>query len=240
MSGLPKQPTITSILLGIALFIAALLAFLRIPDVIKYTGTALMFVPAKLGLIEIVMPDDVIPLPLAKNPSMITIPSPGKYAMYLNNYDMLVVHDAVVRRDSEPWMKIQTEDLDTEVKLTLVERGLVWYDTPFARGRPVVVFTIDQPGTYQFTHPARQDYMYLVPDTVTGNEFWIKFWVLIELLLVCGVIFYIFRRRTASIREQRKKIRADNRARVDDTWKQIEKQAENKRREEDQPYWKKR
>jgi len=239
-TGLPKQPTIRSILFGIILFVVALLAFFRIPDVVKYTGAALMFVPSRLGLIGMVMPKDVIPLPLEKNPSLITISSPGQYVMYLNNYDMLVVHDAIAAGDSEPWMKLQSEELNTQIELTLIGRGLAWYDTPFARGRPVVRFTVDQPGTYQFTHPARKDYMYLVPDTVTGRESLITFWVLAEIALVGGVVFYIVRRRTQSAREKRIKTQAEKRARVEDTWKRIEKRKEEKQREEDRPYWKKR
>jgi len=237
-AGLPEQPTFRSIFLGIALFIIALLAFFRIADVVKYTGTVLMYVPSKLGLIDMVMPKDVIPLPLEENPSLITIPAAGQYVMYLNNYDMLVVHDAVVASDTKPWMKLQSENLDTQVKLTLIGRGLTWYDTPFARGRPVVTFKIDQPGTYQFMHPARQDFMYLVPDTMTGKESRITFWVLAEIALIGGVVFYIFRRRTASTREQHLKILEGNRARVEDTWKRIEKRKEEKQRDEDQPYWK--
>jgi hypothetical protein len=239
-AGLPEQPTFRSIFLGMALFIIALLAFIKIADVVKYTGTVLMYVPSRLGLIDMVMPKDVIPLPLEENPSLITIPSPGQYVMYLNNYDMLVVHDAVVGSDAKPWMKLQSEDLSTQVELTLIGRGLTWYDTPFARGRPVVTFKIDQPGTYQFTHPARQDTMYLVPDNMTGKESLITFWVLAEIAIIGGVVFYIFRRRTASLREKRIKIQAQNRARVEDTWERIERQKEEKRRDEDQPYWKKR
>lgn len=238
-AGLPEQPTFRSIFLGIALFIIALLAFFRIADVVKYTGTVLMYVPSRLGLIDMVTPKDVIPLPLEENPSLITIPAAGQYVMYLNNYDMLVVHDAVVASDTKPWMKLHSENLDTQVKLTLIGRGLTWYDTPFARGRPVVTFKIDQPGIYQFTHPVRQDFMYLVPDTMTGKESRITFWVLAEIALIGGVIFYIFRRRTASAREQHLRILAGNRARVEDTWKRIEKRKEEKQRDEDQPYWKK-
>ena len=239
-TGLPKPPTFRSILLGIALFIIVLIAFIKIPDVIKYSGTVLMYVPAKLGLIDMVMPKDVIPLPLKENPSLIMIPAAGQYAMYLNNYDMLVVHDAIVASDAKPWMKLQSKDLGTEVELTLIGRGLAWYDTPFARGRPVVTFTIDQPGTYQFTHPARQDSMYLVLDTMTGKESQITFWVLAEIVLIGGVASYVVRRRTASRREQRLKILAGNRARVEDSWKRIEKRKEEKQRDKDQPYWKKR
>ena len=239
-TGLPKPPTFSSIILGISLFVIVLLAFLKIPDVIKFSGTVLMYVPAKLGLIDLVMPEDIILLPLEENPSLITIPSPGQYVMYLNNYDMLVVHDAITEKGADPWIKIRLIELDTQVKLTLINRGLAWYDTPFARGRPVITFTIEKPGTYQFTHPARQDYMYLLPDTVSGKESQITFWVLAEIALIGGVVFYIFRRRTASTREKRLKIQADNRARVDDTWKKIEKLREQKQRDEDQPYWKKK
>jgi hypothetical protein len=240
MNGLPKQPTLGSIVLGIALVIIVFLAFLRLPDVVKFTGAALMYVPAKVGLIDMVMPKDVIPLPLAENPSSITIPSPGRYILYLNNYDLLVVHDAVVAGNSKPWIKIQPENLNTELNITLIGRGLAWYDTPFAPGRPVVAFTIDQPGTYQFIHSARPDTAYIVPDTLTGRESRITFWVLAEIALIGGVTFYIIRKRTTARREQRIKTRAENRARVEATRKRIEKKVEEKQNDEDQSYWKKR
>lgn len=240
MNGLPKQPTFQSIALGIFFFVIALVAFLRIPDVIKFSGAAIMYVPAKLGLIDMPMPKDIIPLPMDENPSEITFTSPGRYMMYLNIYDLLVVHDAVVAKDSDPWMKIQSEDLEN-IKLTMIGRGLAWYDTPFAPGRPVVTFTIEKPGTYQFIHPARPlQHMYLVPDTVTGEETWITFWMLAEIVLIVGVVIYIVRKRTATRRQQQVNIQAQNRARVENTWKNIEERKKDKQREDDQPHWKKR
>ena len=240
-TGLPKQPTIRSIVLGIALLILLIFAFFKIPDIVKYAGTALMFVPHKLGLIEMVTPEEVIPVPIAENPSSITFPSAGQYALYTDNYNLLVVHDAVIAASAaEPWIKIQSEELDARVEPIMIERGLVWYDTPFARGRPVFTFHVDQPGTYQFAHPAHRDFMYLVPDRVTGKETLITFWVLVEVALIAGIIFYTRHRRTASAREKRVKTLSDNRARVEETWKRIEKQKEEKQRDEDRPYWKKR
>ena len=239
-TGLPKPPTMGSIVLEIALFIAALLAFLRLPDIIKYTGTVLMYVPAKVGLIDMVMPQDVIPMSLAKNPSSVTISSPGRYILYVNNYDLLVIHDAIVEGNSKPWIKIQSEDFGTEVAITLIGRGLAWYDTPFAPGRPVVSFIIDQPGKYLIIHPTRPDTAYFVPDTLTGQESRITFWVLTEIALIGGVVIYIVRKRTASRRQLRSKVLAENRARVEQARERVEKRTEEKRKEEDQPYWKKK
>jgi hypothetical protein len=239
-TGIPKQPTFGSILLGIALVILAFIAFLRLSDVVKYAGAALMYVPAKLGLFEMVMPQDIIPLPLANNPSSVTIPSPGQYILYLNNYDLLAIHDAVVAGNGRPWINIQSVDSGSELGVTLIGRGLAWYDTPFASGRPVITFKIDHPGVYRFIHSARPDTAYLVPDTLTGKESIITFWVLVELALVGGVAFYIVRRRTASRRQQRTDIRAQNRARVDNTWDRIRKRREENGTDEDQPYWKKK
>jgi hypothetical protein len=238
-TGLPKQPTFGSILIGISLFILALFAFLRLPDVVKYTGTALMFLPAKIGLIEMVMPDDVLPLSLAENPSSIEISSPGQYLLYLNNYDLLVIHDAVVAGNSKPWLKIQPKGQDTQIEVTLIGRGLSWYDTPFAPGRPVVTFRVDQPGTYTVIHPSRPDIAAVVPDTVTGKESSITFWVATEVVLIAGAFYYFFRKRTAAKRQLRADKLAENRARNEETWQRMRKRTEERRKQEDQPYWKK-
>jgi hypothetical protein len=236
----PKQPTIGSIVLGIGLFIVTLLAFLRIPDLVKFTGAVFMYVPAKVGLIGMVTPQDVIPLRLEENPSSIVIPAPGQYLLYLNNYDLLVLHDAVVARNLKPWIKIQADSMENEIAVTLIGRGLAWYDTPFAPGRPVVLFKVDQPGKYWVVHPTRVDTAYVVPDTTTGKESLITFWVLVEVALIGGIVLYIFRKRTAFGRRKRLDLQAQNRARAEENWSRIRKRADEKRKEEDQPYWKKR
>jgi len=239
-TGLPKQPSIGSIVAGIALVIVAFLAFLRLSDVVKYSGAALMYIPAKLGLIDMVMPGDVIPIPLAENPTLINIPSPGRYIVYLGNLDLLSVHDAVFEGNSDPWIRIQPEGQETDLKITLIGRGLAWYDTPFAMGRPVAMFKIDQPGTYKVLHPTRPDNAYVVPDTLTGNESTITFWVITEILLIAWIAYIIVRRRTASRRQQRIDLREQNRARVEESRKRMQEKAEEKRKEEDLPHWKKR
>jgi len=239
-TGIPKQPSIGSIVAGIALVIVAFLAFLRLSDVVKYSGAALMYIPAKLGLIDMVMPGDVIPIPLAENPTLINIPSPGRYIVYLGNLDLLSVHDAVFEGNSDPWIRIQPASQEIDLKITLIGRGLAWYDTPFAMGRPVAMFKIDQPGTYKVLHPTRPDNAYVVPDTLTGNESTITFWVITEILLIAWIAYIIVRRRTASRRQQRIDLREQNRARVEESRKRMQEKAEEKRKEEDLPHWKKR
>ena len=235
MTSLPKQPTIRSIVLGIALVILAILAFIRIPDIVKYAGTVLMYVPAKLRVIDMVMPKDVVALPIDKNPSSITFPSPGKYALYTDNYNLLVIHDAVLGSKAEPWVKIQTENV--QVEMTMIERGLIWHDTPFARGRPIFSFTVSQPGTYEFIHPARPDNMYLVPDVTTGKEVYISFVIIMEVVIVVGAVLYARRRQIATSRRKRKEILEQNRERVEQTWTKIkDKQAKS---EEKPSRWKK-
>jgi hypothetical protein len=218
-TGLPKPPTCLSIGLGISLLILSLLAFFRIPDIVKSTGMVLMFVPAKLGIIDMVIPRDVVPQSIERNPSTITISKPGHYLFYTDNYDLLVINDAIAGSDAKPWLNMQLAESGTKVEVTMVERGLSIFDTPFAHGRPVLMFTITEPGTYQMMHPTRPgDYLYLVPDVTTGKETLITFVIVVEIALLGSVIIILVRRRTAPSRQLRKEAQANNRARFERTW----------------------
>lgn len=235
-TGLPKQPSCLSIGLGISLFFIALLAFFRIPEIVKYTGTALMFVPAKLGIIDVVMPNDVIPLSIDRSPSMLTITKPGDYFFYTSNYDLLMINDAIAGTDAKPWLNMQAVESGNAVKITMIERGLSFLDTPFAKGRPVLMFTITEPGTYRITHPTRpEDYLYLVPDVITGKEPLIVVVMIFEIALIGGIIIFIFRRQTASTRQTIKDLQASNLERVERT---RQKRAQNQE-EEKTSRWKK-
>ena len=219
IAGLPKPPTCLSIGLGISLFILSFLALFRIPDIVKSTGLMLMFIPAKLGFIDVVMPLDVVPHSIDRNPSTITISEPGQYFFYTDNYDLLVINDAIAGTDAKPWLNMQSTESGVKVEVTMVERGLSIFDTPFAHGRPVLMFTIAEPGTYLMMHPTRPgNYLFLVPDLTTGKENLILFVIAVEVVLVGIVIIIMVRRRTASSRQLQKEMQANNRARVERTW----------------------
>ena len=220
MNGLPKRPTCLSIGLGISLFILVLLAFFRIPDIVKYTGAALMFMPAKLGIIDMVMPQDVVPISIERSPSTLTISKPGRYAFFTGNLDILMINDAIAGTDNKPWLNMQAVETETKVEMTMVERGLSFFDTPFAQGRPVLLFAIVEPGAYRMFHPTRPgDYLYLVPDVTTGKESFLVFVIFAEIVLVVGAVFFVFRRRIATGRQRRREEIEKNRARVEQTWK---------------------
>ena len=218
--GYPKQPSCISIGLGISLFILATLAFFRIPAIVKYTGMALMYIPAKLGIIEMVMPGDVIPISIERSPTTITVSKPGHYVFYTSNLDLLMINDAIAGTDTKPWLNMRLAETETKVDLTVVERGLAFFDTPFARGRPVLLFTIDEPGTYHMKHPTRPgDYLYLVPDVTTGKETRIVIVVVMEIALVVGAVLFAFRKRIVTSRQRRREQLEKNRVRVEQTWK---------------------
>jgi hypothetical protein len=202
LDGEAPQPTFRSILAGIAAAVLLLLAIFNIPLLVKSLGAVLGFLPSKVGLIQTVQPGDVMTVDISVSPSTINITKSGDYLIYTRNYDLLVINDAVVEAESEPWLKIESQD-EQEIPVHLISRGLGWYDTIYAKGRPVATFHIDAPGTYLITHPTRYDTASIVPDYTTGRESSIRFIYLAELAIVIFLVWDI----RGAIRERRRKAR---------------------------------
>lgn len=187
LQGAPPPPTFRSIFAGFSLGILLLLAFFNLPVLFKYTGAVLTFIPAKLGLIQVVRSQDVMPVDITTSPTSIAFEKPGDYVLYTDNYDLLVINDAVVEAGEKAWFKIETEDAES-IDVTLVSRGMAIYDTPLAKGRPVALFKITNPGTYIWTHPSRPTLAYIVPDYTSGKENWITFLIIAELVVLVIVV----------------------------------------------------
>jgi hypothetical protein len=202
IQGEPPSPTFRSIFGGIIVAVLLFLAFMNLSTVLKYAGAVLGFIPGKLGLIQVVKPQEVIPVDVTTSPTVINIPQPGIYMLYTDNYDLLVINDAVVEAGSKPWLKIEGEDGE-EIPVRLVERGLAIYDTIWAKGRPVAKFAIAKPGNYSIRHPSRPDEADIVPDYITGHENWIIFLFGLELAALIMIVLDIRR----AIRSRRKKLR---------------------------------
>ena len=202
LDGEAPSPTIRSIVAGIAAAVLLFLAFFNIPLLVKSVGAVLGFLPSTIGLMQVVRPEEVLTVDISRSPSMINITKPGDYLLYTNNYDLLVINDAVVEAESEPWLTIEAENQE-EIPVHLISRGMAWYDTIHAKGRPVATFRIESPGAYLITHPPRYDIASIVPNYIVGHEKWITFIYLAELAILIFIIWDV----RGAIRERRKKAR---------------------------------
>ena len=194
--GAPPAPTLRSILGGISLFILLCLAVIWLPGLTKWAGAIFTFVPGQLGLIDVISRDEVMPVDMNTSPTTLAFDKPGEYLLYTGNYDLLAINDAVVAAKAKPWFRLLT-DANQEIAITLVERGMVIYDTPLAKGRPVAHFEIIAPGTYTMVHPTRLDYAYIVPDYIFGHEGRIVTLMILQGLMLAFAFWYWRRARGA-------------------------------------------
>ena len=70
-----------------------------------------------------------MPVDFHLSPTSITFTKPGRYLLYTDDYDLLVVNDAIIAANSKPWLNIQSESGEP-VQVGLIERGMAIYDTP--------------------------------------------------------------------------------------------------------------
>jgi hypothetical protein len=202
LQGEAPPPSFRSIFAGIAAAILLLLAFLNLPVLVKYAGAVLAFIPSKIGLIQVVRPEEIMPVDMSISPTSVTLTKPGNYALYTDNYDLLVINDAVVEAHKDPWVKIELEN-KKEIQVDLVSRGMALYDTVYARGRPVATFTIETPGTYLITHPTRYAIASIVPNYMSGQENWTNFLFIVEVIILVVVIVDI----RAALRARKQRMR---------------------------------
>ena len=153
-------------------------------------------------MIQVVHPEEVITVDMSVSPSTINLTEPGDYLVYTNNYDLLVINDAVVEAQSDGWLTIESES-EEQIPVQFISRGMALYDTIYAKGRPVARFTIESPGSYVILHPTRYDTASIVPNYISGRENWITFIYLAELAIIIWIIWDI----RGAIRERRKKMR---------------------------------
>lgn len=202
LDGEAPPPTIRSILAGISAALLLLLAFLNISTIVKSLGAVLGFIPDKIGLMQVVHPEEVMTMDISTSPSAVNFTKPGDYLLYTDNYDLLVINDAVVEAESDPWLTIETENED-RVPVHLISRGMAWYDTIHADGRPVAAFHIESPGTYNMLHPTRYGTASIVPNYTTGRENSISFIYAAELAIILWILWDV----RGAIRERRRKAR---------------------------------
>ena len=213
-TGYPPQPTFRSILAGIFLVILILFALLHLGIITKYIGAVFMFLPNKLGLVDMVYPQDVKAVDFSHSPTAVDFTKKGEYLLYTNNYDLLVVHDSVLGNDAPPWLNVLSDNGET-VKIEMIERGLILFDTPFADGRPVLRLAIPTPGQYQLKHPTRATNVYLVPDYLTGKVEFLTLLLYLQLAIFGYPLYKYGYHRFKVKRDERRVIQEKIRARIE-------------------------
>jgi hypothetical protein len=201
---LHRAPTPRSIVVGVATFaVFVAVAVFWLPDVVKATGAILLIVPQQLGLVRQVVPSEVQVIDLSVPEQQVTLAQPGRYFLY---YEFPFLADTTAYRwDSSPRVMMMPHGADEHISMTPVKRGLQLYDTPFARGRPLYAFEIEEAGTYDLVYSSRPVAVSFVPDYTTGREsvlarsIGMQFGVI--LVVVGGLLYYRQRRRQRLLAE---------------------------------------
>jgi hypothetical protein len=206
-----QPPSIRNILLGILLFIVLVGLFINLPSAMKLVGNVFLYIPSQLGLIQRVRPGDVHTIDLrTASPTLVDIGKPGRYAVYTDDYDLLMnnVLNGVV------WLRINSHTTGEPVKVVPVERGARPYDTSLAAGRPILIFEVSVPDSYEFGYYFRYAFITIVPDYTTGKEpvIVLAYTVQIAILLTfLGIVRYLYLQRHRTLPQSRGMVKTGRR-----------------------------
>jgi len=211
-----RTPKIRDIALGIIAFLILLGLIRTISVWVKAVGMPFLYIPSRLGLVQMVSPGDVQIYPLTTNPKQFDFARAGRYAVFTNDLDLLMITDLMIASDSPPWLTVTSQASGVAMPVAFVKRGLLPYDTPYAQGRPILTIEISRPGTYLLTHPGKGTLISFVPDYTTGKEGVIVAAYVIQLAVILGVLGAILypryqRRRTAQKTAQLQKRKESDR-----------------------------
>lgn len=165
-----RPPRIRTIGLGIGLFVVLLILVCSLSQGVKWAGAALLFLPERVGLVEPVHRAEVTPIDMQASPLQIAFPTAQAYHVYTSDYDLLVISDELARSEAPAWLTVTQSETGSRVQVTILGRGLMPYDSPWAAGRPVLAMQIEEGGSYILDFPTRKATMTIVPDRTTGLE----------------------------------------------------------------------
>ncbi len=194
-------PRIQNVLIGGIAFVVLLALLWNLGGVVKRVGDVFLYIPAQLGLIQRVAPQEIIRM---DSPALVETLQPGRYMVFGDGWG-----PTLSTASGEILLNIQSQTTTEDIKIVRVQRGLRPYDTPFAEGRPMLEFEIPASGAYEiiFTgHPDDLDSaIEIVPDYTTGKEsvLWVAYIVQISLLVIILVIvsYPRYQRRRARIQK---------------------------------------
>ncbi len=207
------------IALGVILFILLLVVLCSLSDLIKFAGYPLLWLPEQLGFVEVVHPRDVTVIHMSEGRDhTVQFPKTGWYQVYTNDYDLLLATDDLAVRGGKPWISAR-DPSGSAAGIGYIQRGLRPYDSPFAKGRPVLTIYAGEPGQYSLRHPTKPTDLTITPDYTTGNEFTIYFFYILQLAVLSAPFAYlIYRSRTRTV-QRVKSVKQLKRIQGDDFWK---------------------
>jgi len=192
--------------------------FVMFPSaLVKGVGHTLLLAPEELKLVQRVSPDEVISFPLFRGRWTSQQFKPGRYLVFTNDPGLLLSiasAEARQRESVESWLEMRPANDKTKAcDVVPVHRGLRPYDTPYAKGRPVLRFFISEAGAYEMLYSigGRATVVSVVPDRTSGNELLIAGLCLVQVAIpVTPLCLYVRRRwkraiaiRRITQREQR-------------------------------------
>ena len=208
------QVTRSTVIDVIALIVLACVIICWLPEIIKVTGAVFLVIPRQLGLVRQVTPGEIQVVDMFAREQQVTLAQPGRYLVY---YDFPLFVDSTVHFtwNSPPRFMLTLHGTDERTSMTEIQRGLRLYDTPFARGRPIYGFEIEQAGTYHLIHSPRPVMVSFVPDYITGRESALAWSIGMQfgviLAVICGLYYRRRRHRQQRLVEivRRKSARAE-------------------------------
>lgn len=217
-----KAPRVLAIVGGVIIFLILLIAFFSLAQVVKSFGNIFLFIPDQLGILQTVKRTEIAEVNMQHPPTYLQFDQPGLYTVYTVDYDLLVINDELIAHQAEPWLKIKEMATGQYVQVDYVERGLRIYDTPLAKGRPIHLFFIKDPGLYEISHLTRDASIFFLPDYLTGNEDLLAFSYLAQfaaLVLIAGYFYQRHARQQAEKVRQVKQLKKIGKTEENDFWK---------------------
>ncbi|MGB9641439.1 MAG: hypothetical protein ACPL4H_11050 [Anaerolineales bacterium] len=185
-------------------------------EIVKGLGFLLYIPLDKLGLVRQVTKDEVTAVDMSVTNQEIDFEVAGQYAFYTSNLDLLLITDAILEGENKPWIRLEKLDDGQQIKVEFIERGLMVYDTPFAKGRPIFTFFIPSHGKYRMQNATQPGAVgYFVRDYISGNEQKYTIFFISEIILICLPIGWLGLHRARRkinkviIRQNENKKRAD-------------------------------
>ena len=221
-----RSPKVYAIIFGVIAFTGLLMTVCFLSEAVKFVGAPFLFLPEKLGLIEVASREDVVKIEMSSGSTMLNFTRPGKYVVYTKDYDLLIISDSLrdVNENIEnvenvhSWLSVLSVENGETLPISHIHRGLMPFDSPLAQGRPVLYFEITTPGWYELKYSTRQALIYVLPDYTTGKEGTIYLIYVVEFALLLIPVWILYSGFSQRRKEKTQEIQNLKHIRGDGFW----------------------